>query len=204
MPVLKKYKVCRRMGVGIYEKCQTKQFADSLERVRSNKKSAPKRQSDFAKQHLEKQKARFMYGVSEKQFSGYVFEALEKAMKHKSTPALYVFQKLETRLDNTVYRMGLAKSRRMSRQLVSHGHVNVNGRKLTVPSYIVRQDDIIEIREGSKSSKLFLEIEEILKAYKTPQWVLWDAKFKQAKIQGLPTDPDPLLNFQAVIEYYSR
>lgn len=192
------------MGVGLYEKCQTKQFADSTERARSNKKSAPKRQSDFAKQHLEKQKARFMYGVSEKQFSGYVQEALEKAMKHKSTPALYVFQKLETRLDNTVYRLGLAKSRRMARQLVSHGHISVNGRKLTIPSYSVKQDDLIEVREGSKSSKLFLEIEESLKANKSPEWVLWDAKFKSATVKGSPSNPDPLLNFQAVIEYYSR
>ena len=113
MATIKQYKICRRLGVAIYEKCQSPKFV----MVKDSAKRRRRRPSDFGLQLLEKQKVRFMYGVSEKQFSNYVNEALVQGTK-EITPAKVLFQLLESRLDNVVYRMGMAKTRRMARQLV--------------------------------------------------------------------------------------
>jgi small subunit ribosomal protein S4 len=196
----KKYKLCRRLGVGIYEKCQTAKFAQS-EPVKKGKKGG--RRSDFGNQLIEKQKVRFMYGVREKQFSNYVKYAMEHGKKGVS-PADLVFKQLEQRLDNAVYRLGFAHTRALARQMVSHGHFTVNGKKLTIPSYALKQGDVIAIREGSKSSKLFTDVATKLKAVKKPDWFTYDDSAVTAKVSGEPKNPDPFLNFQVVIEFYSR
>jgi small subunit ribosomal protein S4 len=152
---------------------------------------------------IEKQKVRFMYGVREKQFSNYVTYAMEHAKKG-STPADLLFKQLEERLDNAVYRLGFAHTRALARQMVSHGHFTVNGKKLTIPSYALKQGDVIAIREGSKTTKLFTEIATKLKAIKKPDWFTWDDSAITAKVSGEPKNPDPFLNFQVVIEFYSR
>lgn len=197
----KKYKLCRRLGANIYEKCQTPRFAQS-EPVKKGKKSGGRR-SDFGNQLIEKQKVRFMYGVREKQFSNYVAFAMKHA--HKGvTPAEILFRKLEERLDNVVYRLGFAHTRALARQMVSHGHFTVNGKKLTIPSYSVSLGDVVAIREGSKSTTLFKDIAVKLQSVKQPQWFTWDDKKLTATISGDPKNPDPILNFQSVIEFYSR
>src|SRR5690606_23023676 len=114
---------------------------------------------------FEKQKARLTYGMAEKQFARYVSEAMEA---QGSNPAQVLFEKLEKRLDNVVYRMGIAKTRLMARQLVSHGHIKVNGRKVTIPSYIVSQDDVLSIRNKDKAA--FTGLEELHTTYNTPAW----------------------------------
>ncbi len=197
----KKYKLCRRLGAGIYEKCQTAKFAQSEPVAKKGKKGG--RRSDFGNQLIEKQKVRFMYGVREKQFSNYVTYAMEHAKKG-NTPADLLFKQLEERLDNAVYRLGFANTRALARQMVSHGHFTVNGKKLTIPSYALKQGDVIAIREGSKTTKLFTDVATKLKAIKKPDWFTYDDSAVTAKISGEPKNPDPFLNFQVVIEFYSR
>ena len=198
----KKYKLCRRLGAGIYEKCQTAKFAQSEPVAKKGKKPGGRR-SDYGNQLIEKQKVRFMYGVREKQFSNYVKYAMEHAKKGTS-PAELLFRKLEERLDNAVYRLGFAHTRALARQQVSHGHFTVNGKKLTIPSYAIKQGDVIAIREGSKSTTMFKDIAVKLKAVKKPDWLKFDEASTTATAAGEPKNPDPFLNFQAVIEFYSR
>lgn len=197
----KKYKLCRRLGAGIYEKCQTAKFAQSEPATKKGKKGG--RRSDYGNQLIEKQKVRFMYGVREKQFSNYVAYAMEHATKGVS-PAELLFRKLEERLDNVIYRLGFANTRALARQMASHGHFTVNGKKLTIPSYSVKHGDVIAVREGSKSSALFKDAAVKLKSIKKPEWLTFDDATLAAKVSGDPKNPDPILNFQVVIEFYSR
>jgi small subunit ribosomal protein S4 len=200
MPTVKKYKICRRLGVGMFEKCQTQKF---LARQKTGKKQTMKRRSDYGNQFLEKQKIRFTYGVREKQFSNYIAHAMTHGKK-TIKPSDLLSQLLERRLDNTVYRLGLVSTRALARQVVSHGHITVNGIKMSIPSYLVEKGDVIEIREGSKSTVLFTDIATKLKNFKTPDWLKWNNDFSKAEITAFPKDTDPFLNPQSVIEFYSR
>lgn len=198
---VKKYKVARRLGAGVYEKTQGQKFM--LSQARGMKRGKrPARPTDYGKQLIEKQRVRFTYGVRERQFSNYVKKATEKG--GAGTPALRLFQNLESRLDNVVYRLGIAHTRGLSRQLVSHGHFLVNGKRTTVPSYSVKEGDVIEIREGSKDKTVFADLDKKLKNNKTAAWLNWDNTKMQGQVKGTPKDPDPFLNLQAVIEFYSR
>jgi small subunit ribosomal protein S4 len=204
MSTVKKYKICRRLGAGIYEKCTSQKFMISEEkRSRIRRGRRPKRPSDYAIQLIKKQRARFMYGVSEKQFSGYVKKAVLGAKKGLK-PANLVFQLLEGRLDNVVYRTGLAKTRRMARQMVSHGHFLVNGTRTTVPSYQISASDLITILEGSKVRPMFVEALVLVKTKQAAKWLSWDGKKSQITVTGTPTEPDAFLDFQTVIEFYTR
>src|SRR6185436_9532268 len=163
-----KYKICRRLGPGVYEKCQTQKFVASQARHANKGGKRPKALSDFGTQLIEKQKARFSYGLTERQFSNYVKKATE--VKGGNAPEL-LFGYMETRLDNVVYRFGVAHTRSLARQMVSHGHFVVNGKKLTVPSYQVRPGDVISVREGSRKSPLFQDLGKKLKNYSAPAWL---------------------------------
>jgi small subunit ribosomal protein S4 len=199
-----KFKICRRLGPGVHEKCQTQRFV--LSEARRGKKGGragkkPKALSEFGLQLIEKQKIRFSYGVSEKQFSNYVKDAIaQKAMP--VTEKLY--QNLEKRLDNVVYRLGLSSTRPLARQMVSHGHIMVNGKRTKVPSYQVNEGDVVTIREGSKASVLFAEAPKKLKNFSTPSWLSFDADKIEAKVTGKPKNTEGFLNFNAVLEFYSR
>lgn len=197
---VKKYKVARRLGAGVYEKTQSQKFLVAQARGAKNSKRPP-RITDFGKQLIEKQKVRFTYGVRERQFSNYVIQSTQTG---SGSPALRLFQALESRLDNVVYRLGLAHTRGLSRQLVSHGHFLVNGKRTTVPSYHIVPGDVIEIRSASKDSKVFAELDKKMKNHKVPNWLNWDATKSQGQVTGAPKDPDPFLDFQVVIEFYSR
>lgn len=196
-----RYKICRRVGSGIFEKCQTPTFALREERRAGRITKRPKTRSSFGNQLNEKQKARLSYGLSEKQFRKYVNSATGSKSLLSPTEALY--QGLETRLDNVIYRMGIAKTRRMARQLVSHGHITVNGTKMTIPSYTVKISDSISIREGSKTSPIFSF--ETFDA-SVPTWLTFDVTKKSGKLEKLPLlDPtQEVFNLTSVIEYYSR
>ena len=198
-----KYKIARRLGAPIFEKTQTQKFAQS-EQKRGKKRSTGRRSqpTEYGKQHNEKQKARFTYIVSEKQFSNYVKEAL--AAKGKSADVLY--EKLELRLDSAVYRLGISNSRGHARQIVSHGHIKVNGRKVDIPSYRLKVGDKISIREQSLTKPLFAEVDEKVAGKRTPSWIKFDLKKKEAEIQGLPKmeNEELLFNLGSVIEFYSR
>ena len=163
----------------------------------------PKPLSDMGKQLLEKQRIRFTYGISDKKLSKYV--SLVDVKKERD-PASQLMGMLETRLDNVVFRMGLAETRRMARQLVSHGHITVNGKKITVPSYDAKTGDQIAVREGSKSKKLFADLNEKFQEYSIPSWLHFDPKAMSGEVISIPdkesvdTPFDPIM----VIEYYSR
>lgn len=202
MKTVQKYKICRRLGAGVFEKCQTSKFVVSEGRHAKNaKRGKPKAQSGYAIQFLEKQKVRFMYNISEKQFSNYIKEAVS----HKGTVATeYLFELLETRLDNVTYRMGLAGTRRLSRQMTSHGHITVNGKKTTVPSLRVKVGDVIEVRQGSKKSVLFADMTTRLKDYTMPNWLTFSTEKLSGTITGKPKNIEGFLDLSTVLEFYSR
>lgn len=200
---LKKYKICRRLGANIYEKCQTQTFAARSERKAANAPRRRGRMSDYGKQLIEKQKVRFMYGVAEKQFARYVREATDAP--RGTTPADELHRLLEIRLDNIIYRAGFAKTRQMSRQMAAHGHFLVNGKRTTTPSYRIKEGDTITVREGSKSSPMFTSLtDEGADVQKAPAWLNVDLAKLSIGVTGAPRDPDHMLQFQTVIEFYTR
>ena len=196
-----KFKICRRLGPGVYDKCQTVKFSSASGKFAGPGARRPKAPSEYGAQLLEKQKIRFSYGISERQLSNYV----EKASHLKGAGiAERLYEGLESRLDNTVYRMGLAPSRRAARQMVSHGHFMVNNKKVTIPSYDLKSGDIIKIREGSKSKKIFDKMVEKLKEYHPPVWVTFDAGSMEGKILDKPKNTESFIDLNAVLEFYSR
>ncbi|MEX0918864.1 MAG: 30S ribosomal protein S4 [Candidatus Paceibacterota bacterium] len=204
MKIGPKYKICRRLGDRVFSKCQTTKFTVSG----TNRKRTGKRRqtvSEFGQQLLEKQKVRYTYGVSEKQFGNYV-KAVKKNQKRENNPATEFYQALESRLDNVVFRAGLVNSRIFARQLVSHGHVMVNGRRMTVPSHRLRIGDKFSIRPQSKDKGMFAFFTENQKNYQLPQWLSFDEKSLAGEIKGLPvlSDDPAALNFKAILEFYSR
>lgn len=196
-----RYKICKRLGATIFEKCQTQRFQLSQARSAKNKKFR-RNQSEYQKQLIEKQKLRLTYGLTEKQFSNYV----KAALKNHVNPQETLFQGLEERLDSVVYRMGLAKTRRMARQVVSHGHVTINGKKMTVPSYKVKKTDVIAVRDGSKGSPMFENLKERLSEYRHPQWIQFDTSALTGNLKESPlfADQDTAVDLGAVFEYYTR
>ena len=197
-----KYKLARRLGAPIFEKTQTQKYAQSEQKKGRKRGGRRKQVTEYGLQHNEKQKARFTYRVSEKQFSNYVKEAL--ASNAKSSDVL--FEKLEIRLDNVIYRMGISDSRGHARQIVSHGHMKVNGRKVDIPSYRVKVGDKISIREVSLKKPVFAELAEKIASKTTPSWIKFDLKKNIAEIQGMPKmeNEELLFNLGSVIEFYSR
>jgi len=202
MKIGPKYKIAKRLGASIFEQTQTQKFQLSQARSeRTTKRRAPK--SDYAKQFLEKQKVRFTYGITEKQFKNYIL----KSMSGKNVnPSEVLFKALESRLDNAVYRMGIAHTRRAARQLVSHGHIIINGKRVTIPSYSVKPSEIVTIRIGSQTSPLFTELKTKLKDYTAPSWVVFDVEKGEGKVVGSPTytKTDLAFDLTPVLEFYSR
>jgi small subunit ribosomal protein S4 len=158
--------------------------------------------SEYGRQMLEKQKARYSYGVSGGQFSKYVKQALQTTGDN----AKNLLHILEGRLDNVVMRAGFAPSRSAARQMVSHGHITVNGQKVTIPSYNVSLGDVLAIREGSKKKVIFAKLDESIKNVKMPAWIKVDIESKQIKIEGEPVADvtELLFDVGSVLEFYTR
>jgi len=199
------YKICKRLGSSIFEKCQTRRFALSKERSLENARKNRRRGrggSDYSRQLIEKQKLRLSYGLTERQFSTYVSKALESKVNPQET----LFSSLESRLDAIAYRMGIAPTRRAARQLVSHGHLLVNGKRITIPSYHVSVNDVISVREGSRQTGLFEGLTEKLKEFRMPSWVQFDASTKEGVLATPPvfSDQDTAADIGAVFEFYTR
>jgi small subunit ribosomal protein S4 len=199
-----KYKICKRLGASVFEKCQTQKF--QLAEARAPRRtSRPKRGGggDFGAQLLEKQKARFTYGLSESQFSRYVHEAMEKRGVDSQAGLI---GRLESRLDNVVFRAGFVKTRRAARQLVSHGHVTVNGRRMNIPSFCVSVGDSVGIRTESRQSPLFANRAEVVAELKTPAWLKLEDDGFAAKIASLPgvAETEAPFNAATIIQFYSR
>lgn len=198
-----KYKICRRLGSDVFEKCGTQKFIVS--QARKEKSSRDKRRgpiSSFGAQLLEKQKVRLSYGVNERQFSNYVNEA---SATHDKNPGQKIFELLETRLDNVVYRMGLTKTRRAARQMVSHGHILVNGKKQKVPSRRMHVGDKISIRDGSAKSILFADLEKKIKNHDIPNWLTFNPTNLTGEMKDTPSLSDKSgISFNTILEFYSR
>ncbi len=202
MKQVKKYKIGRRLGAGVFEKCQTPKFVASEARHSKNlKNKRPKMLSSYGLQLIEKQKVRFMYNISEKQFYNYV----KKSVSQKAEPsAIYLFELLENRLDNVIYRLGLALTRRSARQMVSHGHIILNNKKNNVASAEVKVGDIISVREGSKKSPLFADIVKNSKDYTCPNWLTFNPEALSGSIAGKPKNTEGFIDLNTVLEFYSR
>ena len=160
------------------------------------------KETEYLLQMQEKQKARFGYGVLEKQFRRYYEEANRRGGKTGDN----LLQILETRLDNVVYRAGLARTRRMARQLVNHGHFLVNGKKVNIPSYLVRARDVIQVREPSQKITRINEALAAVDRRGVPQWIQLDKENFRGAIVQLPTREDVTLPIreQLIIELYSK
>ncbi|MCR4334811.1 MAG: 30S ribosomal protein S4 [Patescibacteria group bacterium] len=197
-----KYKIARRLGAPVFEKTQTQKFVMSEARKKASRTSKPRAKTDYGLKVIEKQKARYSYGLGERQFSNYVKEAV----KTKGDSSGILLSSLESRLDNAVLRSGIVTSRAFARQVVTHGHILINGKKSSFPSYQVKIGDIISIREGSKKSPMFSSIVEKMKTYNTPSWLAFDLEKMEWKVQGIPTiaKTDLLFDIGAILEFYSR
>ncbi len=203
MKIGPKFKIAKRLGAPIFEKTQSQKFELSVARGGKRTAKRPGQASDYKRQLTEKQKMRFSYGITEKQLRRYVDEAVAKE-GHK--PVALLIDRLETRLDNVVYRLGLAKTRRFARQMVSHGHIVVNGKKLNVPSHKVRVGDVISVRAGSRESVMFVGLAEKHDAVSVPSWLSFDAKKLEGTVKGAPqyNPTETLFDPEQVMEFYSR
>ena len=191
-PVLKK---CRALGI--------EPAYLGLNKQSKKKAKVVRKMSEYGMQLKEKQKAKFIYGVLEKPFRNYY----EKAQKlHYGTTGENLMILLETRLDNVIFRMGLARTRDEARQIVSHRNVNVNGKTVNIPSYSVKVGDQIEIKENARGSQRFKDIVAVTGARAVPAWVESDLEKLNGKVLAVPTRDqiDTPVNEVAIVELYSK
>ena len=199
-------RLCRREGAKLFLKgtrCYTKKCSFERRPTPPGQHGVRRRKvGDYGLQLREKQKIRRVYGVLERQFRNYFREA----QTHQGVTGEWLLRSLELRLDNVVYRMGLASSRAQARQLVGHGHLAVNGRPTNIPSFQLKPGDRVEVRESRRSREPFKVAKETLKSHQAPEWLTVDAASLSGTISTSPSrDQMPLdLNEQLVVEYYSR
>lgn len=197
-----RYKIAKRLGASVFEKAQTQKFALSADRSAKHKRRGRRRQSEYGKQMLEKQKVRITYGLTERQFRNYVREALAAG----GQPADRLHELLELRLDNVVWRLGLAPTRRAARQMVAHGHIVVDGRKSRIPSRILHVGTRIAVREGSKGHGVLVGFAERFMERPLPSWLSWNPKAMEGSVTERPTaaSADPAGDLTAVLSFYTR
>jgi small subunit ribosomal protein S4 len=202
-------RLCRREGMKLYlkgERCYTPKC--SVEKrnyapgMHGKKGTFKRKVSDYGVQLREKQKARRIYGVQERQFRRY----FQNALRVKGMTGVTLLQNLERRLDNVVFRLGLADSRPQARQLVRHGHFTLNGHNHDVPSYLVKVGDTIEVRPSSRSNRYFKELADRLGQRRAPEWLEFDVNRMVGRVAGMPDrqSVDIPLQEQLIVEYYSR
>ncbi len=198
-----RYKIAKRLGASVFEKAQTQKFALSADRSAKNKRHGRGRQSEYGKQMLEKQKVRITYGLQERQFRNYVRKALAV---HSAKPVDRLHEFLELRLDNVVWRLGLASTRRAARQMVAHGHVQIEGKKTRIPSYALSVGDRIGVREGSKGHGVLVGFSERFTERPLPSWLSWDPKTMEGSVLERPTasSADVAGDLAAVLSFYTR
>lgn len=200
-------RLCRREGVKLFlkgEKCITKCTLERRNAVPPGQHGLARRRkvSDYGLQLRAKQRARRLYGIMEKQFRRY----FERAERSQGITGTVLLQQLESRLDNVVYRLGFAVSRREARQLVGHRHFTVNGRVVNIPSFQVRPGDVVAVREKSLSLQPITQAVELGQGRAVPDWLELDRDRLTGKVVRLPerTDMDAFIDEQLIVEYYSR
>ncbi len=197
---------CRREGAKLFlkgDKCYSPKCTFNVRPTPPGQhgQARQRKMSEYGVQLREKQKCRRIYGVLESQFAGY----FEKASNMRGVTGENLLSLLERRLDNVVYRLGLGASRPQARQIVRHGHVRINGKKVNIPSYLVSEGDVITIRDRSKETDHFKGLKEGTGRI-IPKWLTLDAENLTATVSAVPRreDIDLTINEQLIVEYYSR
>ena len=199
-------KLCRREGTKLFlkgDRCTSGKCAfDHRSTAPGQHGAARKKVGEYGMHMREKQKARRYYGVLEGQFKKY----FEMAEKMDGMTGENLFSILESRLDNVVYRMGMAASRKEARQLVLHAHFTLNGKKVTVPSLLVKAGDVVAVKEASRDSEKIKALSEGIAAHVTPKWLDVNAADLSAKMIAAPTKEDVDFPFaeQLIVEFYSK
>lgn len=197
-------KISRRLGIGVTEKGQRILTKRPFPPGQHGPSARRRQVSDYGLQLQEKQKARYIYGVLERQFR----RIFAKAQRFPGETGAYLLILLERRLDNVVYRLGFATTRAQARQLVTHGHITVNGRKTNIPSYTVRVGETIAIRPESRGRMYFKNLVDsgALVKHKAPDWLRLNPADLSGEVVAMPRreDAEPGINEQLIVEFYSR
>lgn len=196
-------KMSRREGYALHPKAHKALVKRSTPPGQQGNGRRPNKPSQYALQLREKQKVKRLYGLLERQFSN----LMKEASRRQGQSGEVLLQFLEQRLDNAVYRSGLAPSRRAARQLVTHGHFMLNGRRVDIPSIRLRPGDELTVRDHSKQTEYFKKIDDVSPAPSaTPGWLKVDRKKTTFTVTGTPVrdDAEPDINEQLIVEYYSR
>ncbi|HET6613585.1 MAG TPA: 30S ribosomal protein S4 [Kofleriaceae bacterium] len=200
-------RLCRREDMKLFlkgERCYTDKCGYERRSYPPGQHGQARRRkrSDYGEQLREKQKVKRIYGIAERQFRGYYY----KASRMKGVTGDNLIQLLERRLDNVVYRMGFVSDHAEGRQLVLHGHFKVNGRRVNIPSYLVRPNDVVEVREKSRKIERINEALSAVERRGLPRWISLDKDTYTGTVQALPTREDVTLPIreQLIIELYSK
>jgi small subunit ribosomal protein S4 len=193
-------RISRRFGLPIFgpdKYLERRNYGPGVHGPKSRRKH-----TDYGLGLIEKQKFRYYYGLLERQFRG----VYEKALKRRGVTGEQMLQILETRLDNVVYHLGFANTRAAARQMVGHGHVKVNGRKVNIPSYALKVNDVIEVRDSNVSRGLATKNLESSTSRVVPDWLMLTKDAFKGTVMRIPTRDEiqPIANEQAVVEFYSR
>ncbi len=202
-------KKCRRAGVKLFLK-GTRCTGPKCAMVKKNYPPGERgkrrsRSSEYGEELKEKQKLRHWYNLRERQFKNYVSKAMKKQGGDEDSGDVLI-KSLESRLDNTVYRMGFAESRPKARQMVNHGLIFVNDRKVDIPSYSTEEGDEITVNPNKRDKNIFDNLSEKLKNYETPSWIFIDRNKLEGKITGEPIaeEVEPPVKMTSIFEFYSR
>jgi small subunit ribosomal protein S4 len=193
-------RISRRFGIPIFgptKYLERRNYGPGVHGPKSRRKH-----TDYGLGLIEKQKLRYFYGLMEKQFRG----VYEKALRRRGVTGEQMLQILETRLDNVVYHLGFANTRAAARQMVSHGHITVKGRKVSIPSYALKVNDVIVVKNNSVSRQLATKGLEVSTSRAVPDWVSLNKEEFKGTVMRIPTRDEiqPIANEQAVVEFYSR
>jgi small subunit ribosomal protein S4 len=193
-------RISRRFGIPIFgpsKYLERRNYGPGVHGPKSRRKH-----TDYGLGLIEKQKLRYFYGLMEKQFRG----VYEKALRRRGVTGEQMLQILETRLDNVVYHLGLANTRAAARQMVSHGHITVNGRKVGIPSFALKVNHVVEVKNNNVSRQLATKNLEVAVSRAVPDWLSFSKDEFKGTVMRIPTRDEiqPIANEQAVVEFYSR
>ena len=193
-------RISRRFGVPIFgpsKYLERRNYGPGVHGPKSRRKH-----TEYGLGLIEKQKLRYYYGLLERQFRG----VYEKALRRRGVTGEQMLQILETRLDNVVYHIGFGNTRAQARQMVCHGHVKVNGRKVNIPSYALKVNDVIEVKDTNASKQMATRSMESSTSRVVPDWLQLDKAAMKATVMRIPSREEiqPIANEQAVVEFYSR
>src|SRR4051812_28251967 len=193
-------RISRKFGIAIFgptKYLERRNYSPGVHGPKSRRKL-----TDYALGLMEKQKLRYFYGLQERQFRG----VYERALRRRGVTGEQMLQILETRLDNVVFHLGLANTRAAARQMVCHGHIQVNGRKVNVPSFALKVNDVITVKNNNVSRQLATKGFEISTSRAVPDWMSLNKEEFKGTVMRIPTRDEiqPIANEQAVVEFYSR